>query len=256
VPARSKAWTVFVRSNIGIVGSNPARGIDVRICVFCVCLALCVGSGLTSGWSPVKGVLPNEYRIKKLKTGQGPNGCTTIERGGRSYTHSWSLNCSVSIQSDCGPESGSLIPGSGKIFSYAPQRQNRLWIDPGTRNSCCPSPAQSDLVSGPIKTYDNIFVLSKTFVCFEMGSPLRPSKRGRVHITGHFPSTGGWLGATRVSPNHTLPISPHYSTHEVHKSHVKLSEANFLYSTTLLKPNAYCYPLVWVLLPLLFTRNS
>jgi hypothetical protein len=25
----SKAWTVFARSNVGIVGSNPTRGMDV-----------------------------------------------------------------------------------------------------------------------------------------------------------------------------------------------------------------------------------
>jgi hypothetical protein len=32
------------------------------------------------GWSPVQGVLPTEYRIKKLKSGQGPKGCRAIER--------------------------------------------------------------------------------------------------------------------------------------------------------------------------------
>jgi hypothetical protein len=35
--ARSKASTVFGRSNIGIAGSNPARGMDVclRLSVLC-----------------------------------------------------------------------------------------------------------------------------------------------------------------------------------------------------------------------------
>jgi hypothetical protein len=34
----------------------------------CLCaFILCVGSGLASGWSPVQGVLPTVYRIKKLK---------------------------------------------------------------------------------------------------------------------------------------------------------------------------------------------
>jgi hypothetical protein len=34
---RSKAGTVFGRSNIGIAGSNPARDMDVclRLCVLC-----------------------------------------------------------------------------------------------------------------------------------------------------------------------------------------------------------------------------
>jgi hypothetical protein len=32
VAARSKAWTVFARSNAGIVVSNPTRGMDVCLC--------------------------------------------------------------------------------------------------------------------------------------------------------------------------------------------------------------------------------
>jgi hypothetical protein len=34
VAAPSKAWTVFARSNAGIVGSNPIQGMDV--CIVCV----------------------------------------------------------------------------------------------------------------------------------------------------------------------------------------------------------------------------
>jgi hypothetical protein len=40
---------------------------DVCVCLFYICVVLCVGSGLTTGWSPVQGVLPTVYRIKKLK---------------------------------------------------------------------------------------------------------------------------------------------------------------------------------------------
>jgi hypothetical protein len=58
VAARSKAWTVFANSNTWIVGSNPTLGVDVCMRLFCVCVALCVGSGLATGWSPVQGVLP------------------------------------------------------------------------------------------------------------------------------------------------------------------------------------------------------
>jgi hypothetical protein len=36
--ARSEAWTVFGRSNIGIVGSKPTQAMDVCVCLFCVCL--------------------------------------------------------------------------------------------------------------------------------------------------------------------------------------------------------------------------
>jgi hypothetical protein len=51
VAARSKAWTVFVRSNTGIVGSNPTQGTDVYVRLFSVCVVPCVGSGLATGWS-------------------------------------------------------------------------------------------------------------------------------------------------------------------------------------------------------------
>jgi hypothetical protein len=56
---RSKACTVFGRSNTGIVGSNP-RGMNLcpRFSVLCV---LYVGRGLATGRSPVQGV----YRMSK-----------------------------------------------------------------------------------------------------------------------------------------------------------------------------------------------
>jgi hypothetical protein len=40
IAARSKAWTVFARSDAGIVGSNPTQGIDVW-CVYAFILCLC-----------------------------------------------------------------------------------------------------------------------------------------------------------------------------------------------------------------------
>jgi hypothetical protein len=43
----------FARSNSGIVGSNPTRDMDVCVRLFCVCVVLCVGSGLVTSWSPV-----------------------------------------------------------------------------------------------------------------------------------------------------------------------------------------------------------
>jgi hypothetical protein len=65
--ARSKARTVFARSNAGIMGWNPTQGMDVCIvCVYSACVVLCVGRGLAKGWSPEQGVLPPVYRIKKL----------------------------------------------------------------------------------------------------------------------------------------------------------------------------------------------
>jgi hypothetical protein len=69
VAPRSKAWTVFARSNAGIVVSNPTQGMDVCVRLFCVCAVLCVGTGLATVWSPARGVLPTVYTIKKLKKG-------------------------------------------------------------------------------------------------------------------------------------------------------------------------------------------
>jgi hypothetical protein len=64
VAVRSKAWTVFARSNTGIVGSNPNRGVDICVRLFYVCVILCSGSGLATVWTPLQGVLPTVYRIK------------------------------------------------------------------------------------------------------------------------------------------------------------------------------------------------
>jgi hypothetical protein len=65
-PSHLPRGTLFARSNFWIVGSNPTQGMDVCVRLFCVCVVLCVGSGLATGWSPVQGVLLTVYRIKKL----------------------------------------------------------------------------------------------------------------------------------------------------------------------------------------------
>jgi hypothetical protein len=61
-------------SNTGIVGSNLTRCMDVCVRLVGVCVVLCVGSGLATGWSPVQGVLPTVYRLRNWKSGQGPQG--------------------------------------------------------------------------------------------------------------------------------------------------------------------------------------
>jgi hypothetical protein len=43
----------------------------------------------------------------------------------------------------------------------------------GRVNCCWSSPVRSVLVSASVRTHDHILVLSKTFMCFEMGPPLR-----------------------------------------------------------------------------------
>jgi hypothetical protein len=73
VTVRSKAWDVFAHSNTGIVGSNPTRGMDVCVRLFCVCFVLCAGSGLATGWCPVQGVLQTVWKLKKLKKRPGFN---------------------------------------------------------------------------------------------------------------------------------------------------------------------------------------
>jgi hypothetical protein len=40
VAAQFKAWTVFARSNAGIMGSNPTQGMDV--CMFILFVLSCV----------------------------------------------------------------------------------------------------------------------------------------------------------------------------------------------------------------------
>jgi hypothetical protein len=45
----------------------PLKVMDVCVRLFCVCVVLCVGSGPATGISPVQGVLPTVYRIKKLQ---------------------------------------------------------------------------------------------------------------------------------------------------------------------------------------------
>jgi hypothetical protein len=69
VAARSKAQTVFARSNTGIGGANPTWGMDVCVRLFCVCVVLCVGSGLTTGSSPVQGVLPTVQKEQENEKG-------------------------------------------------------------------------------------------------------------------------------------------------------------------------------------------
>jgi hypothetical protein len=80
VSARSKAWTVFLRLNPAIVGSNPTRGMDVCVCLFCVCVVLCVGSGLATDWSPVQAVLLTVYRLRNWKAAEVHKGYRAIYR--------------------------------------------------------------------------------------------------------------------------------------------------------------------------------
>jgi hypothetical protein len=59
---------------LGSWGPNPTRGMFVCVRLFCVCVVLCVGSGLATGWSPAQVVLPTVYVLRNWKSGQGPQG--------------------------------------------------------------------------------------------------------------------------------------------------------------------------------------
>jgi hypothetical protein len=76
VAAGSKVWTVFARSNAGVVGSND---VCVRLLVFCVCVVLCVGRCPATDWSAVRGIYQLCIELRNWKSGQGPKGCRAIE---------------------------------------------------------------------------------------------------------------------------------------------------------------------------------
>jgi hypothetical protein len=82
IPARSKACTVFARSEAGIVGSNPIQGMDVGcLCLFCVCIVLYLGSRpcdelITRPSSPT--VCKNDHETEKLARAHG--GCRASEK--------------------------------------------------------------------------------------------------------------------------------------------------------------------------------
>jgi hypothetical protein len=76
VAARSESCTVFARSNVALVGSNPIRGTDVCMPLFCVCAVLCEGRGLAKGCSPIQ----ESYWLRNWISGQSPiEGCTVTD---------------------------------------------------------------------------------------------------------------------------------------------------------------------------------
>jgi hypothetical protein len=81
VAARSKAWTVFARSDVVIMDSNRTQGMDVW-CVhvfFCVCVVLYLGRVLATSWSLVQGVLPIVNRSGDWKAARSHKGCRAIQ---------------------------------------------------------------------------------------------------------------------------------------------------------------------------------
>jgi hypothetical protein len=54
-----KPITAAARSKVGIVGSNPTQGIDAVVRLFCVCVVMCLSSGLATADTPSK----ESYRL-------------------------------------------------------------------------------------------------------------------------------------------------------------------------------------------------
>jgi hypothetical protein len=69
----------------------------------------------------------------------------------------------------------------------------------------------------------------------------------------HYPSRNYNTVAIKVSLNHTLPILLYYSTYNIFKSHVKFSQADFLYPCILFELTACLLVRVLLLLLLLVT---
>jgi hypothetical protein len=87
VAAQSGTWSVFARSNAGIVGSNPTRVMDVYVRLFCVCAVLYVGSGLATGWFSSKESCRLCIGLRNWKSGHGQHRAVQPLTNGR--TNEW-----------------------------------------------------------------------------------------------------------------------------------------------------------------------
>jgi hypothetical protein len=82
VAARSKAWTLFARSDAGIVGLNPTRGMDVCVCVYSVFVLSCVQVEALrrADHSSKESYRLCEKKIRYWRRDQGPTkGCRVID---------------------------------------------------------------------------------------------------------------------------------------------------------------------------------
>jgi hypothetical protein len=103
---RTVPITVDTRSNFWIVDSNPTRGMDICVRLFCVCVVLCIGTSLATGWSMSK----ESYRLciglRNWKSGWDPTkscraidewmyGQTLLKYGSLKSTVNWNFYAGV-----------------------------------------------------------------------------------------------------------------------------------------------------------------
>jgi hypothetical protein len=147
VAERFEAWTVFARSDAVIVDSDPTQVMDVW-CVYV--FILCLGRGLSTGWSVVQGVV---NKSGDWKAARARKGCRAIKKTLcqviTSYTalrlfrsHVFNVYSRYSGLDDRGSN-----PGRGKIFimsttcrpTLGPTKPPIQWvrgsISPGVKRS-------------------------------------------------------------------------------------------------------------------------
>jgi uncharacterized membrane protein YjgN (DUF898 family) len=98
VAARSKVWNVFEHSSVGIMSSNPTRGMDVS--VFSIFVLSYAGTGLASVWTPVQKVQYRLYKIRNFRINSECQQARELNPSMRKKNY-WRVKSSVADQGVC-----------------------------------------------------------------------------------------------------------------------------------------------------------